>query len=67
MFSAAGRLPGAHPGFGVAVVSGIGWIGFMGGPPLICQLAAATSLGSALIIVPVLTGAIAVATRRVGR
>ena len=34
-------------------------------PPLIGQLAQATSLTGALVIVPVLTGVIAVATRRV--
>lgn len=67
MFSAAGELPGIHPGVGVATVSGIAWIGFLCGPPLIGQLAQATSLTGALIIVPVLTGVIAIATRRVGR
>jgi MFS family permease len=68
MFSAAGQLPGIHPGVGVATVSGIAWVGFLCGPPLIGQLAQATSLTGALVIVPVLTGAIAiaVATRRVG-
>ncbi len=66
MFSAAGKLPGIHPGVGVATVSGIAWIGFLCGPPLIGQLAEATSLTGALVIVPVLTGVIAVATRRVG-
>lgn len=61
-FSAAGRLPGIHPGVGVATVSGLGWAGFVCGPPLIGQLADATSLTAALVLVPVLTGAIAVAT-----
>ena len=28
-FSAAGRLPGMHPGVGVAGVSGLGWAGFV--------------------------------------
>jgi MFS family permease len=67
MFSAAGKLPGVHPGVGVATVSGIAWVGFLSGPPLIGQLAQATSLTAALVVVPVLTGAIALATRRVGR
>ena len=31
MFSAAGQLPGVHPGVGVATVSGIAWIGFLCG------------------------------------
>jgi MFS family permease len=54
-FSAAGRLPGMHPGVGVAGVSGLGWAGFVCGPPLIGGLAGATSLPTALGIVPVLT------------
>jgi fucose permease len=62
-FSAAGRLPGLHPGIGVAAVSGLGWAGFVLGPPLIGQLADATSLAFALGLVPVLTAFIAVATR----
>jgi fucose permease len=64
-FSAAGRLPGVHPGVGVAAVSGLGWAGFVCGPPLIGQLANATSLPLALGLVPVLTAVIAVATRHV--
>ncbi len=64
-FSAAGRLPGVHPGVGVAAVSGLGWAGFVCGPPAIGQLASATSLPLALALVPVLTAIIAVATRRV--
>lgn len=64
-FSAAGRLPGLHPGVGVAAVSGLGWAGFVCGPPLIGQLANALSLPVALAIVPVLTAVIALAARRV--
>ncbi|HZC71006.1 MAG TPA: MFS transporter [Jatrophihabitans sp.] len=62
-FSAAGRLPGLHPGVGVAAVSGLGWAGFVLGPPLIGQLAEAMSLPAALAVVPVLTAVIAVGTR----
>jgi fucose permease len=64
-FSAAGRLPGVHPGVGVAAVSGLGWAGFVCGPPVIGQLAGATSLPVALAAVPILTAVIAIATRRV--
>jgi MFS family permease len=64
-FSAAGRLPGVHPGVGVAAVSGLGWAGFVCGPPLIGQVADATSLPLALALVPLLTAVIAVATRHV--
>jgi fucose permease len=64
VFSAAGRLPGVHPGVGVAGVSGLGWAGFVFGPPVIGQLAGATSLPIALAAVPILTAVIAVASRR---
>ena len=64
-FSAAGRLPGLHPGVSVAAVSGLGWAGFVCGPPLIGQLAGALTLPVALAIVPLLTAFIAVATRQV--
>jgi fucose permease len=64
-FSAAGRLPNVHPGLGVAAVSGLGWAGFVCGPPLIGQIANALSLPVALAIVPVLTAVIAVGARHV--
>jgi MFS family permease len=61
--SAAGRLPGVHAGTAVAAVSAIGWIGFVGGPPLIGHLAQAISLPTTLALLPVLTAVIAVAIR----
>jgi predicted MFS family arabinose efflux permease len=61
VFSAAGALPGITPSSGIAVVSACGWAGFVCGPPLIGQLASATSLPVALGVVPVLTAFIAVA------
>jgi MFS family permease len=64
-FSAAGRIPGMHPARGVAGVSALGYAGFLLGPPLIGQLAAATSLPIALGVVPLLCAAIAVASLRV--
>jgi MFS family permease len=64
-FSAAGRMPGVHPGVGVATVSGLGTAGFVVGPPIIGQLANVTSLPVALGLVPVLLAAITVTTRRV--
>ncbi len=64
-FSAAGRLPGIHPGVGVAAVSGLGWAGFVCGPPLIGALSGASSLTIALGLLPFLTAFIALATRRV--
>ena len=35
VFSIAGNMPGLHPGIGIAMVSTIGYTGFMFGPPLI--------------------------------
>ncbi len=63
-FSAAGRLPGVHPGIGVAGVSALGWAGFVLGPPLIGQVAGATSLTVALGLIPLLTAMIAIACAR---
>jgi zinc transporter ZupT len=49
-----------NPGRGVALVSGIGWAGFVAGPALIGQVAAVSSLRVALVILPVLTAIITV-------
>jgi len=62
--SAAGRLPGISPGTAIAMVSAWGWAGFVFGPPIIGQLASATSLTVALGVLPVLTACIAAATAR---
>jgi fucose permease len=59
VFSAAGRLPGLHPGTAVATVSAFGWAGYVIGPPIIGRLAAVTSLPTALALLPVLTGFVA--------
>lgn len=59
VFSAAGRLPGLHPGTAVATVSAFGWAGFVIGPPIIGHVAAVTSLPTALALLPVLTGFVA--------
>jgi MFS family permease len=60
VFSAAGRIPGLHPGKAVATVSACGWAGFVCGPPLIGHLAALTSLPMALGLLPLLTAFVAV-------
>jgi hypothetical protein len=60
--SAAGRLPGLNPGAAIATVSACGWVGFVVGPPLIGELASATSLSAALGVLPVLVVFIVVAT-----
>jgi fucose permease len=62
VFSAAGRLPGLNAGTAIATVSACGWIGFVCGPPLIGELASATSLSVALAVLPVLTAGIIVST-----
>jgi fucose permease len=62
-FSAAGRLPGIPAGTAVAAVSALGWVGFVSGPPLIGRVAGVFSLPVALALLPLLTGAITLATR----
>jgi MFS family permease len=62
--SAAGRLPGISQGTAIAMVSACGWAGFVFGPPIIGELASASSLTAALVILPVLTACIAVAIGR---
>lgn len=62
-FTAAGRVPGVHPGAAVAVVSSVGWLGFIAGPPLIGHLSEAVSLPVALALLPILTGVIAMSVR----
>ena len=64
VFSAAGRLPGLSPGAAIAMVSAWGWAGFVFGPPIIGQLASATSLTAALGILPLLTACIVAGTAR---
>ena len=59
-YSAVGQMASENPGRGVALVSGIGWVGFVAGPPLIGQIASTTSLRFALIVIPVLTALITV-------
>jgi MFS family permease len=62
VFSAAGRIPGLHPGTAVATVSACGWAGFVCGPPLIGRLASLSSLSTALFLLPALTAFIVIAT-----
>ena len=54
-YSTVGEKASANPGRAVALVSGIGWVGFVAGPPLIGQIASTTSLRFALILIPILT------------
>lgn len=51
VFGSGGRVPGIHPGAGIATVTGLGYLGFLAGPPAIGFLAQAVGLRFALILV----------------
>jgi predicted MFS family arabinose efflux permease len=57
-FSAAGNLPGIASSRGITGVATIAYAAFLAGPPLIGQLAQATSLRLSLSVVAVLVGSI---------
>jgi MFS family permease len=63
VFSIAGHLPGVQTGSAVAAVSALGWIGFVGGPPIIGLLSEHVTLPVTLALLPILTATIAIATR----
>jgi len=65
MFSAAGRLE--NPGAAIAAVSTMGYVAFLGGPPLLGFLADATSLPTALATVCLAAGTVVVLGGRVTR
>jgi hypothetical protein len=48
-----------HPGTAVATVTAFGWAAYVIGPPIIGRLAALTTLPTALALIPVLTGFVA--------
>jgi MFS family permease len=62
VLSASGQVRGMPTGRAVATVSACGWSGFVLGPPLIGEMAALTSLRTALFLLPLLTAVIALAT-----
>jgi hypothetical protein len=43
-------------------VAGCGWAGFVVGPVIIGEVASTTTLHTALFLIPILTGTVAVAT-----
>ena len=51
LFTAASKVPGTSPAHAIAAVSSLGYLGFMGGPPIIGFVAQWTSLGAALWLV----------------
>ena len=66
LFRAAGSTAGVSAGVGVAVVSTIGWLGFLAGPPAIGFVASALGLRSALSIVVLATMMVALLSRSAG-
>ena len=65
LFVAASRVEGVSAASGIALVSSLGWVGMVVGPPLVGGVAEASSLGWALGLVVLSSLALAVAARRV--
>ncbi|MCS4509461.1 MFS transporter [Xylophilus ampelinus] len=64
LFTAAAKVPGGSPAHAIAAVSSLGYLGFMGGPPIIGFVAQGNSLGAALWLVVVFAVVLAVGARR---
>ena len=60
VFAAGGRIRAVPEAVGVATVSGLGYLGFLVGPPLIGFVSEATSLRSGLLVVVILSAVAAV-------
>ena len=65
LFRAAGTAPGLAAGSGVAVVSSIGWLGFLAGPPAIGFAAGTFGLRNALWLVVAAAAGLALIARSV--
>jgi hypothetical protein len=59
---AAGAVGNVDTGRAVASVAGCGWAGYVVGPVVIGAIASSTTLHTALFVIPVLTGIVAVGT-----
>jgi MFS family permease len=59
VFAAGGRIPSVSEGAGVATVSGLGYLGFLAGPPAIGFLSELTSLRAGLFLLVILSAAAA--------
>ena len=59
---AAGSVHNVDTGKAVAAVAGCGWAGYVVGPVVIGEIASTTTLHTALFLIPVLAGTVAVAT-----
>ena len=60
VFAGGGRVPSVSEGAGVATVGGLGYLGFLAGPPAIGFISQATSLRAGLFVLVVLTATAAV-------
>jgi len=67
VFAAAGRVSGVSEGAGVATVSGLGYLGFLAGPPAIGFLSQVSSLRIGLLLVVVLSAIAALLSGTVKR
>jgi fucose permease len=65
LFVAASRVEGVSAAAGIALVSSLGWVGVVIGPPLVGGVAQASSLAWALWLVVLSSLALAAAARRV--
>ncbi len=65
LFVAASRVDGVSAASGIALVSSLGWVGVVIGPPLVGGVAQASSLAWALWLVVLSSLALAAAARRV--
>jgi MFS family permease len=65
LFVAASRVEGVSAASGIALVSSLGWVGMVVGPPLVGGVAQASSLAWALWLVALSSLAMALAARRV--
>jgi cyanate permease len=63
LFVAASRVEGASAAAGIALVSSLGWLGIVAGPPLVGGVAQATSLAAGLALVVIASLALAACAR----
>jgi MFS family permease len=66
VFRAGGSSPGVPAGQGIAMVSRLGYVGFLAGPPVIGFAAEGLGLPVALAVVPVLTLTVSALSRAAG-
>ena len=59
VFAAGGRIPSVSEGAGVATVSGLGYLGFLAGPPAIGLISEVSSLRAGLFLLVILSASAA--------